>query len=119
MSDILNPVDVERKISEISDRIAKGVRVVSDAHGQWLKAEKVYKEAYAKAYLGDGEGPAHARRYVADLATLEERDARDVAAVAYRHVRDLARALEKELAATQSIGASVRQMYGVAGRGES
>ncbi len=118
-TEILSPVLVERRIREISNRIATGVRVVSNAQRELKSAQKKLREAYAAAYLGDGSAPGHARRYVADLATVAERDAVDVAQVAYNYARDLARALEKELAAMQSVGVSVRQMYGVVGRGES
>jgi hypothetical protein len=64
------------------------------------------------------EGPAHEKKYAAELATTEERAARDVADAAYRYADRLAKALESELRAYQSIGASVRATFGVAGVGE-
>ena len=49
---------------------------------------------------------------------MDEREARDVAEIAYRHADKIHKALDSELRAWQSIGASVRQQYAVAGRGE-
>ena len=114
---VLNPVDVERGIREVAERIARGVSVVSERYGAFLTAERAYDQAFARAYMAH-EGPAHERKYAAELATEREREARDVADVAFRYADRTARALENELRALQSVGASVRQMYSVAGRGE-
>lgn len=115
--DALNPVDIEHKVREIANRIALSAGVCNDRYRAFLDADRAYDQAYARAYLGDG-GPAHERRYAAEVATAAEREARDVADAAYRYADRLAKALESELRAYQSVGASVRQMYGVAGRGE-
>jgi hypothetical protein len=105
----LNPVDIESAIQRCSRNIARGVRVVSDAERKARAAEAEYDRAVARAYL---EGPAHEKRYAAELATAAERDARDIAQLAFKHADRQARALESELRAYQSIGASVRAMYG-------
>lgn len=115
---VLNPVQIETGIREVADRIARGVAVVSDRYAAFLTAERAYDQAFARAYMAH-QGPAHERKYGAELATEQEREARDVADVAFRYADRTARALESELRALQSVGASVRQMYGVAGRGES
>lgn len=118
MSDVLNPVDVENAIAAVNNRIAKGVRVCSDALAAFLKADHEHDVAYATAYMAH-EGPAHERKYAAELATQDERTVRDAAYVAHRYAEAQARALENELRGWQSRGASVRSMYGAAGRGES
>lgn len=110
MSDVLNPADVEAAIRDLSNRISAGVRVVSDRYADHLRAERLYDQAYAKAYLA-AEGAAHERKYHAELATHSERQQRDAADVLYRYADRTARALENELRAMQSIGASVRAMY--------
>lgn len=117
MSDVLNPVQIEQEIRETADRIYNGVKVCSDRYAAFLAAEDAYDRAYAKAYM-EHEGPAHEKKYVAILATTSEKDARNVADVAYRHADRKARALDSVLRAWQSVGASVRSMFGVAGRGE-
>lgn len=118
MSEVLNPVTVEKGIRETSERIANGVLVCSRCYRDFLRAENAYERAYARAFLAY-EGPAHSKKYAALLATTALKDALDVADVAYREADRQARALDSELRAFQSIGASVRQMYGTAGRGES
>lgn len=112
-----NPVQVESRIREIANRIANSVTVCSNAYREFMRADLDYDRAYAQAYLNH-DGPQTEKKYAAELATYDERSARDVADVAYRHADRLARALEAELRAMQSIGASIRMQYGVAGRGE-
>src|SRR5574343_730407 len=79
----LNPVQIESAIRGCSNRISTGVRVCAERHETLLKAEHAYDVAYARAYLDAGDQPAHARKYLAELATVEERGARDVAEVAH------------------------------------
>ena len=110
MSEVLNPVDVERAIRETANDIARGVRVVSDAEKEARRTRVVYDRAFAGAYLA-ADGPAHEKKYRAELATKAERDAMEIAELAFRHAERQSRALDGKLRAYQSIGASVRQMY--------
>lgn len=115
MSDVpLNPVDIEKAIRDCSNRISNGVKVCSDAYRAFLKADHEFDQTFAKAYINH-DGAAHERKYAAELATVKEREERDRADVAYRYADRLARALENELRAWQSVNASVRAMYSVAG----
>lgn len=110
MSDVINPVDVERAIRETATEIAKQVRVVSNAEREARRTRVVYDRAFAQAYLA-AEGPAHEKKYRAELVTVQERDAMEIAELAFRHAERQAKALDGKLRAFQSIGASVRQMY--------
>lgn len=117
MTDVLNPVQIEQSIRQVADRIARGVSVCSERYATFLTADRDYETAYAYAYLKH-EGPAHEKKYAAEIATTNQREGRDIADAAYRYADRKAKALESELRAYQSVGASVRAMYGVAGRGE-
>jgi hypothetical protein len=117
MSEVWNPAEVEQRIKDISDRISRGVSVCDKQYRAHLEAERLYDAAFARAYL-DHPGAAHEKKYAAELATQTQRDARDVADAAYRYADRTARALESELRAMQSVGASIRAMYATAGRGE-
>jgi hypothetical protein len=108
--DVLNPVDLEQKIQEISRRIHEGVKVVTNAERDAREKRRLYDLAYAKAYQAH-KGPAHEKRYAAEEQTTEQRGTAEDAEVVFRHAERTARALESELRATQSIGASVRAMY--------
>jgi hypothetical protein len=110
MSDVLNPVAVEQAIRDLSNRISNGVRVVSDRHRDFLDADREYDQAYARAYMA-ADGAAHERKYTSELATKAERERRDAADVLFRYADRQAKALENELRAWQSIGASVRALY--------
>lgn len=113
---VINPVDVETAIRTCSDRIAKGVKICDERYRAFLDADHAYDIAFAQAMLGH-VGPAYEKKYAAELATQGERKARDVADAAYKYADRQAKALQDELRAWQSVGASVRSMYGVAGVG--
>lgn len=116
MTSPLNPVDIESSIREVSNRIGRGVMVCDERYRAFLAADSAYDAAYAKAYLS-ADGPAHRVKFEAEIATKQLRDARDAADAAYRYADRQAKALEAELRAWQSVGASVRAMFSVAGRG--
>lgn len=118
MTEVFNPAQVEEHIRTTSEHIARGVRICDDAYRRFLAADRAYDAAFAAAYMAY-DGPAHAKKYAAELATRPERETRDEADATYRYADRRARALQDELRAWQSVGASVRAMYGVAGRGES
>lgn len=108
---VLNPVDIEQAIRVCAERIHEGVKVVTRAEREAREKAREYDRAFARAYLA-ADGAAHERKYHAELATAAERDARDVAEVAYRFAERTAKAVEAELRAWQSVGASVRAMFG-------
>ncbi|WP_433460731.1 hypothetical protein [Micromonospora sp. CA-248212] len=114
---VINPVAVEDAIREVSGRIANGVMVCDTRYRAFLAADRAYDAAFARAYMAY-TGAAHERRYAAELETAAEREARDVADAAYRYADRQAKALENELRALQSVGASMRAMYATAGVGE-
>lgn len=114
----MNPVAIEEAIRDCANRIAKGVTVCSNRYSEFLDADRAYDQAFARAYI-EADGAAHERKYIAELATADERASRDLADAAYKYADRQAKALEAELRALQSVGASVRGMYSVAGRGES
>lgn len=116
-TEAFNPVQVERAIRDAANDIAKSVTECADAYAKFLRADRDYDRAYARAYM-EHKGPAHEKKYAAELATYTEREQRDVADAAYRYADRRAKAREAELRALQSVGASVRSQYAVAGRGE-
>lgn len=117
MTEVANPVTVEQAIRKCTERIANGVKVCDERYRAFLVLDHAYDIAVAHAYL-EHEGPAHEKKYAAEINTEVERQQRDAADAAYRYADRQARALENELRAWQSVGASVRAMYAVAGTGE-
>lgn len=114
MGEDLNPVVVENKIRECVTRITRGVDHCNGTYREKLQTAAVYDRAFAAAYMAY-EGPAHAKRYAAELACQSERDAKDVADGAHRYAESLARGLRDELDALRSLGASLREAYRSAG----
>lgn len=112
-----NPVSVEREILAITNDIAKGVSAAAEAYSLFLRAEREYKLAYARAYMRH-TGPAHEKRYQAEIDTEAELVSRDAADVAYRLAKSTNESLIAKLDAMRSVSASVRSAYANAGRGE-
>lgn len=111
----LSPVLIESHIRGLVTRISKGIQITSDRYAEFTEADRAYDQAQARAYL-EAEGPVKEREAQTELATVEERERRDVAEVAFRHADRLSKALDLELRAYQSLSASVRLAYGNAGR---
>lgn len=113
----LNPVSIEKSLLEISNEMSQLIIQARDGYELQLSSQRAYTLAYAKAYMSY-EGPAHCRKYAADLATEKELVDRDAADVAFRYIDRMARFLEKKLSAYQTLSQLVKQAYAVAGRGE-
>lgn len=114
---VLNPVDVERHIQEVSNRIARGVQIVTAAEREAREKRRMFDLAFARAYK-QADGPAHERKYTAEIDAMPHREAADIAEIAFKHAERTAKALEKELFAWQSINNSIRSMYGASGVGQ-
>lgn len=113
----LNPVQIEQNIRELVNRIANGIQIYTERYRQQLEAGREFDRAFAHAYL-KAEGSVKDRERVADLETIDLRADKEEAEVLYRQADKLLKALDSELRGYQTISASVRQMYAVAGRGE-
>lgn len=114
MTEVANPVTVEANIRACSEQIAKGVKICDERYRAFLTADHAYDVAFAHSYMGHA-GPAHEKKFAAELATRQERATRDATDAAYRYADRRARAFQDELRAWQSVGASVRAMYGAVG----
>lgn len=110
-------MQVEQKILETSNRIAKSAGECDRRYRAFLAAERAYEQAYAGAYMSF-EGPQQEKRYAAVRATAAEKEALDVADAAYRYADRLARSLQAELMSYQSVNRSVLATYSAAGVGE-
>ena len=74
---VLNPVDAERKIQELSNRISSGVGVVTRAEREAKAKRRAFDLAYAQAYKR-AEGSIKEREYDADIATMPHREEAEV-----------------------------------------
>lgn len=113
----LFPAQVEKKILETSNRIAKSAGECDKRYRAFLEAERTYEQAYAKAYM-EFEGPQQEKRYAAVRAAASEKEVLDVADAAYRYADRLAKSLQAELMAMQSVNRSVLATFSAAGVGE-
>lgn len=107
----LNPEQIEAAMRLCNLRIARGVRVVSDAEKSFRDLDRAFDREFAQAFL-DHDGPQTEKRHAATAATMEAREARDIAYLAFQHVKRLAEALESELRTLQSCNKSIIAMYG-------
>ena len=113
----LNPPEIESKLLALSNDIARGVKIVSDAEKTYVDSQREFDRAKAKAQL-EAQGTVAEREAQVELATASQRDQRDQDYLAFQHAKRTLRSLDQRIDALQSIGASVRQAYVVAGRGE-
>lgn len=107
-----NPVDIEQAIQSCAESIHDSVETTSGQERRARRLRREYDAALAKAYLA-ATGPAHEKKHHAELATMDERALAEEAEVTYRYADRQAKALELQLRAWQSVGASVRSMYQV------
>lgn len=115
----LTPVEVEKKIREISDRLEDSALIIKRRHETAREAERLLRSEYARAYFlhrGAGMSIKDAEMQ-ARLDTDPARAERDIAEVAHTYARDMARQLETQLRALQTQAASLRVAYPMAGRG--
>jgi len=114
---VLNPVEVEQAIRQAANTVAEGVAIVSQRLDAYRTAQRIFDVAEATAYMR-ATGPVQERKYAAVLACQAERQALDVAEVAFKYAERKAKAAESTLSAYQTVGKLVMSMYGAAGRGE-
>ena len=112
----LNPVQIEFELRDANTRLENGTKTVRDALEEYLDAKSAYEVAYAHAYL-DAEGSIKDKEVQAVIATESQRNARDVAEVAYKYAKDLMRSLEQKQSTLQTISAGIRQAYAGSGHG--
>lgn len=113
----LNPVMLEQSILKVSNRISMSAGECNTRYKAFLDADRSYDRAYAQAFMNH-DGAQGEKRYAAEIATTDERAARDVADAAYKYADRLSKALQSELLAFQSLNKSVLAQYQVAGIGE-
>lgn len=82
-----------------------------------MDAKREYDKAKAHAILA-AHGTIPEKNAQVELATTTEREAMDHAYASWKYADRRAKALDHQLDAIRSIGASVRSIYSVAGRGE-
>jgi len=111
---VLNPVDAEHNIQNVANRIAKGVTVITNAESDARAKRRAFDLAFAHAYK-NADGPAHERKYTAEIVAMPHREAAEIAELTFKHAERTGKALERELFAWQSILNSVRAMYNTAG----
>ena len=110
MSEILNPVDLERMILDIKSRCHDGVTIFSQKLGVFLEAETEYEHARSRAFLGY-DGPQTEKRHAAEVAAYEHKKRLDLARVEHEYVKRKLDAYLAELSALQNLNKGVRAMY--------
>ena len=113
-----DPAEVERLIEETKDAVGDATDIIEQAEKAMDEKKREYDRAYAKALLC-APGPQYQRAAHATLQADPEKEAYDIAKLAFHHAQREAGSLEKELFAWQSILNSVRSMWNATGNGTS
>lgn len=115
----LTPVEVERQIREVSERLEQGVEVVHKRNRMLKEAERLLKREKALTYIQHRSAGMSIKD--SDAQTVVDTDParaeRDDAEVAYWYARDLLVQLQNKLSALQTQAAGLRAAYPMAGRG--
>lgn len=114
VADVINPADAEKAILELSNLIARSVRIITEAETRARGARRNFDAAFARAYSA-ASGAVPQRKYTADIVTMGEREAADVAEIALRDAERRVRAYERQLMAWQSVNNNIRSMWNAAG----
>ena len=115
----LSPVEVERQIREVTERLENGVEVVKARHRHFKESERLLKLKKASSYIqhrGSGMSIKDADAQTV-IDTDPARAERDQAQVEYIYARDLLHQLQNRLSALQTQAAGLRAAYPMAGRG--
>lgn len=110
VSDVLNPVDLERQILDIKNRCHNGVQIFTQKHGAFLEAETEYEHARSVAFL-EHDGPQTEKRHAAEVAAYDKRKAMDFARVEFEYTKRKLEVYIAELSALQNLNKGVRAMY--------
>jgi hypothetical protein len=108
---VLNPVDLEQAISEVTERIARGVGIITGAERKAAAMRRDYDLAKALAYVA-AEGSIKDKEMASVIETMESRHQAEDAEAEYKHALRTAGALEKQLSGLQAQAKLVGSMYG-------
>lgn len=115
--EVWSPVAIEQRLAELDHAITAGVDELATAYEKFATLKNELEKATARAYLAY-KGPAHEKKYAAIVATEALRDQLTVADIAYHYAKTRSEALTNgNLKAIQSMSASIRSQYEIAGRG--
>jgi hypothetical protein len=109
--EVLNPVDIERAIGEVTERIARGVGIISAAERKAVQLRRDFDLARALAYVA-AEGSIKDKEAQSVIETIESRQRAEEAEAEYRHAQRTAAALERQLSGLQAQAKLVGAMYG-------
>lgn len=98
----MTPDQVRAQISAYLVEQSRGPQAHYDAELAAERAEDVYQSAFDRAYL-TAEGSIEDRKAIARLATLDLRDAMEIARAEFGRVKLKIRQLDASLMATQSL----------------
>lgn len=113
----LSPVLVEDRIQKLILGLDVALETWRESYGILKKAEEAYDLAFARAKIAVPEQVPYADRgQHATVATVKERQDKDVAKVAYEYAERRLDVMAKSLSAWQSINKSVDSAYRNAGR---
>lgn len=119
--DAPTPVEVEKKLIGLAETLSEALMEWKRTYRAYKDAERAFDEAHAKARLAaaDASIAPNDRKSYADLHSMEQRKAFDMAEVVYKYADKRLDAINKAISIWQSVSKSVQQAYAIYGRGET
>lgn len=108
----LSPVDVEQKLVNLVNTLSTALAGWRDAYKIYKDAELAYDMAYARARVNINTDIAYNdRKYHADLATQDERAAKDDAETVFKYADKRLEGVRQAISAWQSLNKSIQMAY--------
>lgn len=117
MSDLeYTPVMVEQRLRRLLNQLSEATQVQDEAYMRFLDAKRAFDVAEAAAFVETiGKGSVKDREALVTLATVQDREACDVADRAYRYAKSRLDMLKVQIMGVQTIGKSVSAAYSAVG----
>lgn len=112
----LAPAQVERRLAELDHVLSMGVIELAERHKKYVMLKTEVEIQSAHAYM-KYNGPAHAKKSAAIVATEQLRRELAVAESAYHFAKSKLEIVRDQVSCVQSIGASMRASMAMAGAG--
>lgn len=113
----LYPAQIDQALHEVTNRLSRAPKVITDREAAMLEAKRHYDLAKDIAYKR-AEGSVRDREAQANIDTQEEREAYEVAYIAYKYADREARAMERQQSTLQTNAKLTLSMFNAAGVGE-
>lgn len=116
MTEPITPAQVVRHLAALSRDLDQAVETLHTADLAADLTDRLFDTAFAHAFL-KAEGSVDVRKHIAGLATMNEREDRDVSRAARDYAKNRLRSIERRIDVGRSYNSALRAEASLAGVG--